>query len=256
MIANYHTHTWRCNHAEGTEDEYVAAARERGLRILGFSDHTPYPFPQPYVSTFRMRMNQLDDYVQTVESLRQKYRGALEIHLGLETEYYPGFFPELLSRLRDTPMEYLILGQHYMDNEIGGLYSGARTSDPEDLKRYCHQTMDAMQTGLFTYFAHPDLIRFVGDPKIYRKYMTQLCREAKSCHMPLEINLLGIRQDRWYPHPPLWEIAGEVGCQAILGIDAHAPWHLTEPYSEEAALELARKNQIEVLETAVLRPIR
>ena len=45
MIANYHTHTTRCNHATGTEEEYVQSALERGLEILGFSYHTPYTFP-------------------------------------------------------------------------------------------------------------------------------------------------------------------------------------------------------------------
>lgn len=37
MIANYHTHTWRCRHADGTEREYVERAIEGGLKILGFS---------------------------------------------------------------------------------------------------------------------------------------------------------------------------------------------------------------------------
>ena len=40
MIANYHTHTWRCRHADGTEREYVERAIEGGLKILGFSDRT------------------------------------------------------------------------------------------------------------------------------------------------------------------------------------------------------------------------
>ncbi len=50
MIANYHTHTWRCHHAKGTEREYVERAIEGGLKILGFSDHTPYPLPAGYYS--------------------------------------------------------------------------------------------------------------------------------------------------------------------------------------------------------------
>ena len=54
MIANYHTHTARCHHASGTEEEYIQAAIESGLRVLGFSDHTPYPFPEGYYSKMRM----------------------------------------------------------------------------------------------------------------------------------------------------------------------------------------------------------
>ena len=54
MIANYHTHTWRCNHATGQEEEYVLTAVEQGFQILGFSDHAPYLFPEGYHSWVRM----------------------------------------------------------------------------------------------------------------------------------------------------------------------------------------------------------
>lgn len=253
MIANYHTHTWRCNHAEGSEEQYCLAAMERGLEILGFSDHTPYLFPGDYYSSFRMRMNQYDDYVRTVLRMREKLRGKLEIRLGLETEYYPKYFPELLAKLRDSPLEYMILGQHFIGNEE--IYSGGATEDAELLRRYCRQVMDAMHTGLFTYVAHPDILRYVGDPKIYRQYMKELCEEAKQCDIPLEINLLGLRQDRWYPNECFWEIAGETGCSVVYGIDAHAPWHLTEPFSEQKADEIAAKFGLKVLPTVELRSI-
>ena len=48
MKANYHTHTWRCNHASGNERQYVENAIKAGLEVLGFADHTPYPFPAGY----------------------------------------------------------------------------------------------------------------------------------------------------------------------------------------------------------------
>ena len=67
MKANYHTHTWRCNHAVGTEEGYVLAAIRAGMEILGFSDHTPYLFPGDYYSNFRMRPEQLPDYARTVQ---------------------------------------------------------------------------------------------------------------------------------------------------------------------------------------------
>ena len=78
MIANYHTHTWRCNHATGTERQYVENAITAGLRILGFSDHSPYFFPGDYYSTFRMRPEQFPDYVETVLALRKEYEGKLK----------------------------------------------------------------------------------------------------------------------------------------------------------------------------------
>ena len=45
MIANYHTHTHRCNHAIGRERDYIENALSGNLEVLGFADHTPYIFP-------------------------------------------------------------------------------------------------------------------------------------------------------------------------------------------------------------------
>lgn len=256
MYANYHTHTWRCSHASGTEKEYVDAAVKRGLKLFGFSDHTPYPFPWYHFSWFRMKQDQLPEYVSTVQNLREEYRNSIDIHVGLEAEYYPAYFSELTALLKDSGVEYLLLGQHYLDNEIGAHYSGNRTGDQALLKRYCHQTMDAMQTGLFTYFAHPDLIHYVGDSKIYREHMRLLCREANSCGIPLELNLLGIEKGRHYPVRQFWEIAAEEGCKVILGCDAHSADALRDQASAQTALALVTELDLKLQDTVELRPIR
>lgn len=255
MIANYHTHTYRCNHAKGDEEEYVLCALERGLDTLGFSDHTPYLFPGSYYSHFRMRPEELEDYCETVLDLRRKYAGKIEIPLGLELEYYPAFLPRLMDLLRDSPVEYLLLGQHFVGNEIGEHYSGAPFEEEGILKIYCHQTAEAMNSGLFSYFAHPDLIHYRGNPRTYAHHMRLICREAKSCGIPLEINLLGIREGRNYPNRLFWELAAEEGCQVVLGVDAHDSRHLLETASEEEALGMIRFFGLELLERIPLRHI-
>ncbi len=249
MKANYHTHTWRCMHASGTEKEYVERAIKNGLKILGFSDHTPYPFPEGYSSGMRMRVDQLEDYANTVLSLKEKYQKDIEIHLGLEVEYYPAYF-EKLQRLAATySVEYFLLAQHCMGNEIGEVWSGAETKDPQVLKRYCDQTGEAMESGYFTYFAHPDLIRFTGDMNVYEAEMRKLCQRAKACNMPLEINFLGLYEGRHYPNERFWKIAGEEGCQVIFGIDAHEPDAFSRPQVYEAAEALVRKCGLSLIET-------
>ena len=158
MIANYHTHTWRCKHATGTEEEYVQAAIRRGLKRLGFADHSPYCFPDGYYSGFRMKPEDTAVYADDIFTLRDRYRDLIDIHLGVEIEYYPAFFADTVSMLRDNQVEYLILGQHFLDNEIGGsAYSGVPSASADDLQKYCRQIMDACNTGLVTYIAHPDL---------------------------------------------------------------------------------------------------
>lgn len=134
----------------GAEREYVERALQGGCRVLGFSDHTPYPFPAPYVSGFRMRMDQLEGYVRTVLDLRAAYRGEIEIRLGLEVEYYPRYFEQLLRAVEGYPIEYFLLGQHYLQDEMGAPYSGALTRDPRILEGYCSQVIGGMETGCYS----------------------------------------------------------------------------------------------------------
>ena len=256
MIANYHTHTHRCNHALGREEEYIEEALKAGLQILGWADHTPYLFTGGYYSNFRMRPAQLEGYVRTIQNLQNQYRGRIEMPIGLETEYYPKHFGQLMDFLRDHPIDYLILGQHFIENEYDAPYCGLVTGDKDVVRRYCSQSMEAMNTGLFTYFAHPDLIHYQGDRRFYMDTVRPLCAEAKSCGMPLELNLLGIREGRHYPNRYFWEVAAEEGCEVILGCDAHTPQSVNVPEAERKALALAKELGMKVLHTVDLRPIR
>ena len=257
MIANYHTHTCRCGHAEGYEDEYAARAAEGGLKLLGFSDHTPYDFFDfgPRDRPMRMKPEELAGYAESVRALAEAYAGRMEILLGVEAEYYPKYFARLLELLREVGVRYMLLGQHFIGNEVGEPYCGRPTDDEAVLERYVSQSVEALQTGLFTYFAHPDLIRFTGDTAVYERQMRRLCRAAAETGTPLEINLLGLRTGRNYPDERFWRIAGEEGNTAVLGCDAHTPRDVLSPEAEAEARQLAERYSLPLLETVTLREL-
>ena len=257
MIANYHTHTYRCGHAEGDEREYVEQAVNAGIRILGFSDHTPYDFfdSEPRNRPMRMKPEELPGYADSIRSLAEEFRDRIELHLGVEAEYYPKYFPRLLEMLRENGVEYMILGQHFLGNEIGEPYSGRLTEDEKSLDRYVSQTIEGMQTGFFSYFAHPDLIRFSGSDRIYKKHMRRLCSAAKECGVPLEINILGLKTGRNYPDKRFWKIAAEEGNEIVLGMDAHDPLSLADTQSVRDAKMFAERLGLKPLETLELRNI-
>lgn len=256
MIANYHTHTTRCGHASGADEEYIRCALDAGLQILGFSDHTPYPFPRNHHSHFRMSVAALMDYAETITALRKDYAGKIQIPLGVEAEFYPNYFGEMVSILRDQGIEYMLLGQHFLYNETEGIGSIGPTAETAMLRQYCNQTIEAMHTGLFTYFAHPDLMCFVGDRNTYHREIRRLCRAAKECGVPLEINFLGIRESRHYPNIHFWEAAAEENCPVILGADAHHPQNLLKPQAEQTAEALIATLGLQKLETLPLRPLK
>ena len=42
-MRDYHTHTFRCKHAQGDVEDYAKYAVEYGIDVLGVSDHTALP---------------------------------------------------------------------------------------------------------------------------------------------------------------------------------------------------------------------
>lgn len=247
MKYNLHTHTYRCHHADGTDADYAAAAYENGLTVMGFSDHAPYVFENGYYSGYRMRPEEAAGYCESVLELREKYRGKMDILLGFEAEYYPRFFDQFLELIKPYPIDYLILGQHNMFNEVERESTDEPTSDPERLGLYVSQVIEAIKTGHFTYIAHPDMYHFTGDPEVGRREARRLCLAAKELNIPIEMNMLGYFDSRHYPTKLFWEVAGEVGGPAVVGCDAHEPRKSGNPVLLETGADLLAKHGLSPL---------
>lgn len=255
ITANFHTHTPRCHHAKGSEREYIEQAITNGFITLGFSDHVPQPFKNGYVSTIRMTMEELDDYVGTLRALQKEYADRIQILVGFEAEYYPDLFEELLEQLRKRSIDYLILGQHHAPEEPTGFYSGYPTEDEYRLETYVNQVIAGMQTGVFSYLAHPDLLHYTGEDEIYRKHMRRLCTCAKELDIPLEINMLGFHSNRHYPCDKFFQLAVEEGCRFILGCDAHEPEAVRQPEDEPGMMEFLERNHIQYSQNLEIRKL-
>ncbi len=256
MLHNYHTHTFRNHHARGTERDYIEAAIANGFRTLGFSEHAPYRFPDGFESWFRLFPADLEDYVRTLLALKEEYAGRIEILIGYEAEYYPRLFDDLLARITQYPVDYLILGQHYTHNEFDGVYVYEPTDDPAVLETYVNQCIAGLETGLYTYLAHPDLINFTGSESFYRAQMERLCLAANALHVPLEVNLLGLRADRTYPSERFFHIAKACGSTIVTGIDAHDPDCFFQPETFEPYRRIVADCGLTVTDEITLRPVR
>jgi len=255
MIANYHTHTPRCHHAIGSEREYVERAIRAGFKKFGFADHSPMVFEGDYYSGHRMRPEEIPGYVDTLLQLREEYKNDIELLIGFEVEYYPKFFGKFLNLIAPYPIDYIIQGQHFLDNEIGAHHSYHPTDSLVLLNQYVDQTLEGLSTGYFTYLAHPDMINFTGSDEAYYAPMKRLCEGAKKLNIPLELNMLGVWEKRIYPCERFFRIAAEVGNDVILGIDAHQPDRILEEPVLQNALQLAGKCGVHLIDDVALRPL-
>ncbi len=242
MKHNFHTHTTRCKHAVGTDEEYVKAALENGFDVLGFSDHAPWAFATDYVSHCRMLPTQWADYKQSVLALKKQYQGQIAIHLGLECEYYPKYIDQL-KRLRDDGCEYMILGNHFLYTEEEFPYTGSSCREDSSVLEYAEQAVEGIRTGLYNYIAHPDLYMMYRDEftPVCMEAADMICQAAREAHMPIEYNLLGLHGEltghsRGYPNQDFWQYVRKWNNDIIIGVDAHDPAQLRDAYVWDTAV--------------------
>lgn len=235
---NMHTHTFRCGHAFGKDEDYVKAAIKAGFKTLGFSDHAF--FPNIVHEHMRGNYEELDNYIGSITKLRKKYKNKIDIKLGFEIEYQENFYGFYRYLLEEKGFDYLILGQHLTYNKNGEpnyYYKGF--DDIEGIRQYKDDVIKAMETGLFLYICHPDI--FMNHvTKITDEVLSvceDICKASKKYDIPLELNLGGIRWNNKiasldgsqpYPNHYFWEIASKYNCKCIIGIDAHDPKDLAD----------------------------
>ena len=232
---NYHTHTKRCQHAIGSDEDYVKCAIKAGIKVLGFSDHTPWPYKN-FKSHMRMEESQLEEYISSVEKLKQQYSNKIELKIGLECEYFPEYMDWLKNTYSDLNIDYLILGVHFYPNDQNYKYMHSKPMDDITLNNYLLSCIKGIETNLFSCLAHPDLfLRFV--PEIDNKYMevaVQIIEKAKEYNMPLEYNLNSKlykndnRFEYFNPSDEFWKLVSDYKVQVIIGYDAHYPKFLND----------------------------
>ena len=106
-LSNYHTHSRYCD-GKGDLREYVEYALAHGFGALGFSGHSPVPFP----STFAIADNEYLDYCNEVRALKEEYKGRIDIKLGLEIDYIPGLQEDFAPLVEKGGLEYTIGSVH------------------------------------------------------------------------------------------------------------------------------------------------
>ena len=228
MKYNYHTHTFRCSHASGIERNYIERAIANGIKKMGFSDHIPFMHKDGAEKYYRVKKKDVLDYFETLKALREEYKDKIEIYIGFETEYYPTYFDEMISYALDMGAEYFILGQHQSGsdraddpNGVNAYFCFDENDNEEELTRYINDLISAVKSGYISYAAHPDGYKFSGNVDFYKKEYARFLKVCKELNVPVELNLLGIRTNRHYPRPELWEIVGEIGTPVVFGMDAH-----------------------------------
>lgn len=149
----FHVHTFRCGHASDDADEaYVLKAIEYKQKRIVFTDHAPFP-GDPFGS--RMKMSEYPKYIESIHSLKEKYKDEIEVFCGLEIEFFPQYMDYYKELRASGDLDVLMLGQHmYMHDD--GSYNFLDKDRSDEFKGISKAMVEGINTGLFDVVAHPD----------------------------------------------------------------------------------------------------
>jgi len=256
LYANYHTHTELCGHAKGRVEDYVESAIKEGYKILGMSDHGPIPYEliaseyyYRYGLDIQMSVEEFKTvYLPDCMNVKRKYESKIQFLTGVEIEYFPNM-RTYLSELKNT-LDYLVLGMHFFPYK-DGFYNVYEEMDQEKIMAYASMVCEAMNTGLYSVIAHPDI--FAMKYKHQGKHLfDETCNQASRLiiesaiknHVFLEINVGGFRREKFiengmekfgYPRFDFWKIVEEYqDAKIIIGVDAHDPLQLGDDDIDKA----------------------
>ena len=262
MLFDYHIHTARCNHAEGTMEQYVQAAIAAGLCERGFSDHLPLVV-EGLPSTYAMELRELPLYVADVMSLREKYR-PFPIRLGVEVDYFEGSEQRTADLLRTQAFDYVFGSSHMLPPGALGPGKPAKwfcIDAPDEIEQWRQYHVDDVwraylrqlellaRTGLCQVIGHCDLPKKFGfhhGPDILNEW-PHVAETFARCDVLCEINTAGLRKPvkEIYPSLAILKILRAAGVGLTLGSDSHRPQDIAADFA--GALDLARAAGYEYL---------
>lgn len=164
---NLHTHT-SYDHGADTVEEMVQTALDRGFTTLGFSGHGTN---RPLAPTSMSAENYLA-YKKAVLAAKEKYRGQIDIHLGLEQDS--------MAPVEDDDLTYKIGSVHFMKFADRALPIDDSTYLFEDIRdvyfggdirlmveAYYQSVEEMMDTQNFDIVGHIDLIAKFNEHEEY-----------------------------------------------------------------------------------------
>jgi histidinol-phosphatase (PHP family) len=240
MRVDLHNHTTRCNHAEGSVDDYIKRAIDLGVDVYGFSEHAPMNFDKKY----RLSFEEMADYERDIEEAKERYRDEIKILLGYEVDYLKGYID---SRVLESNVDYLIGSVHFLDKwgfDNPEFIGGWQSREIDDIWQEYFDAIESMaKSRYFDIVGHLDLIKvFKYLPKRDVKSIAEDALKAiKKSDMVLELNGAGLRKPigEIYPSKELLELAYELDISITFSSDAHSVEQVGFGYSE--ATKLARE---------------
>ena len=250
---NLHQHT---KFSDGKEipRKYAERAIDLGFSQLGFSEHSPLPFSNP----FSLKEENVDDYIEAVDRLKEQFAGQIEIYRALEMDYIPGVSEDFDYWRGRVRVDYLIGSVHlvkpdgtdalwFTDGPDYKIYDeGLQQFFEGDIRNAVHtfyqQTNQMIESQEFEIVGHVDKIKmhnrgrfFSEDEKWYRDLVDETLELIKQKNLIIEVNTRGMYKktsDSFFPDHQTLKRVHELNIPVIISSDAHHPDEINNLFDE------------------------
>lgn len=231
-----HVHTNLCNHARGEMEEYVLSALNQGLRKLIFLEHLEVGVT--YFESTWLTEDDFDFYHKEGKRLQQKYRGKIEIGLGVEVGYNPRFLEKIQEKLALYTWERIGISYHFLATDSGHLNMvSSKQINIDALDQYgvdevvcryyndLREAVEKLPGQVLCHFDavlrhHPGIRLAPGHYLLIDKLLDAVARKQ----MALEVNTSGYRtKEQPYPSLAILQKAVARNIHLVAGSDAHRP---------------------------------
>lgn len=259
-LTNFHTHS---HYSDGKQEpkSYIDEALRLEMTALGFSDHSPLPFDNP----FSLKREKLQEYAALVRQLKKEYHGIIDIYLSLEMDYVPAMSQNFAELKSEAGLDYVIgsvhlVGSAHEDNLWftdgpdaavfdEGLVKFFGGDIRKGVKAFYDQTNEMIQNEQFDVIGHFDKIKmhnqnryFHEGERWYRDHVFETLRLIREKGLIAEINTRGIykkRYDGLYPSGWILNEMHRLHIPVIISSDAHHPDELTAEFPRAAEALMA-----------------
>ncbi len=243
-LYNFHQHS-SFSDGQAHAEQYVEKASQLNFKAMGFTEHSPLPFK----TTFSLKMENIDDYIKTIEILKDKYSGKISVYRALEMDYIPRYSEDFSFWRKIVKADYLIGSVHLVKSDVSNALwfidgpnsdvydKGIKTVFNGNIKKavsqFFIQSMLMIESQKFEVIGHFDKIkmhnknRFFNENEAwYIKLVDNLLDLIKQKGIIVEINTRGIYKKRshaLFPDGVALQKVKKFKIPIIISSDAHKP---------------------------------
>ena len=245
QLSNYHSHCTFCD-GRSTPEDFVKFAISHGFRAYGFSSHSPLPFE----TFWNMSKDDMPEYLEEINRLKEKYAGQLEIYTSLEIDYLDETYNPSIAYFQELPLDYRIGSIHFLplsehlseDNMvcIDGAFADYKDSVDRYFEgkisklvtRYFDSTLQMIEAGGIDIVGHMDKIYMNGhkcegfsfDADWYQKPFKAVLDLIAQKGLMVEVNTKNlIKKQQIFPRKEYLGLLKDMNIPVMVNSDCHYP---------------------------------